>query len=86
MTAHAMTGDRERCLAAGMDDYISKPLQKEEVFNLIRRISARRFIDSASALMWRDPWSPRARKARFTFDPREAWGADIYSREASRSA
>jgi len=37
MTAHAMAGDRERCLAAGMDDYIAKPLQKEDLLALLER-------------------------------------------------
>ncbi|MBN1222825.1 MAG: response regulator [Candidatus Aminicenantes bacterium] len=35
MTAHAMKGDRERCLDAGMDDYVTKPLNPEEVFQRI---------------------------------------------------
>ena len=37
MTAHAMPGDRERCLEAGMDDYVSKPLEPKVLFNVLER-------------------------------------------------
>jgi CheY-like chemotaxis protein/anti-sigma regulatory factor (Ser/Thr protein kinase) len=40
MTAHAMNGDRERCLAAGMDAYISKPVQPAHLVGTIERLLA----------------------------------------------
>jgi two-component system, sensor histidine kinase and response regulator len=41
MTAHAMVGDKARCLAAGMDGYVSKPLRPEELYALLEDIAAR---------------------------------------------
>jgi two-component system, sensor histidine kinase and response regulator len=40
LTAHAMNGDRERCLAAGMDEYIAKPLRPKQLFAAIDKLTA----------------------------------------------
>jgi CheY-like chemotaxis protein len=41
MTAHAMQGDRERCLAAGMDGYIAKPIHSEMLIELVESLGRR---------------------------------------------
>jgi CheY-like chemotaxis protein len=49
MTAHAMVGDKERCLEAGMDDYITKPIRPQELTELLTRYSFTAFTETNGA-------------------------------------
>jgi CheY-like chemotaxis protein len=42
LTAHAMKGDREKCLAGGMDEHLTKPIRPQELDNLLEFYLARR--------------------------------------------
>jgi CheY-like chemotaxis protein len=41
MTANAMQGDRDMCLAAGMDDYLTKPIRVERLVEALNQVTAR---------------------------------------------
>ncbi len=59
MTAHAMKGDLERCLSAGMDEYISKPVHAAKLFAILERIgTAQGAADTAAGAPAKAPTAP----------------------------
>ncbi len=51
LTAHALSGDRERCLAGGMDGYVSKPLSSSELKNAIDAVMMLDFVSKPSSVL-----------------------------------
>ena len=67
MTAHAMSGEREACIAAGMNDHLAKPIEVEKLFHVLRRwavVSGYRFPSSPEA-----EGSPKAPAEDWTGEP-----------------
>jgi CheY-like chemotaxis protein len=68
VTAHAMHGDRERCLAAGMDDHLSKPFTLSQLENFLARVTNAVAVETESA----DPSSGSPLESLPALDTRRA--------------
>jgi len=69
MTAHALREDRQRCLAAGMDDYVSKPIDKRLLEEALLRWAPRREAQATRRVTREDP-GPAPGSGRTDGDPR----------------
>jgi two-component system sensor histidine kinase/response regulator len=69
LTANAVDGDRERCLAAGMDDYLSKPFSRERLLATLQRWLPRATASTAAKTRTAPPATPRAATPQQTAAP-----------------
>jgi two-component system, sensor histidine kinase and response regulator len=65
MTAHAMTGDRERCLAAGMNAYLTKPISREGLIRLVENYTPSSLASEQKQASEAVPAAPSAAEASF---------------------
>ena len=72
MTAHAMRGDRERCMAAGMDGYLSKPINGPEMIDLVESLARGSRSEADDALASSGPATVSPQAAAVVFNPDEA--------------
>ena len=80
MTAHAMAGDREKCLRSGMNDYISKPIRPAVLAGVLEKWlpqSERQFVESPAKLPQREDMPP--------FNEQELLSRVLDDREIARS-
>jgi DNA-binding NarL/FixJ family response regulator len=68
LTAHAMQGDRQRCLDAGMDGYVSKPIKADDLMAMVERFGDREYVTAQPA---KRP-APSTRSSTPVFDERLA--------------
>jgi two-component system sensor histidine kinase/response regulator len=86
MTAHALKGDRDRCLAAGMDGYLSKPVQAQEMIAMLEQLAGEgdcKLRIANCKLQIEEP-GPKAQSLIPVFDPEEAITRCFNSRDMAR--